>query len=118
MPYGQMPMLNTANGTTGGGNVISVAVSLGATANDLVAGVATKQIKVLSWVLTSLVADHTVQFEDGATDYTGVMNVGVAPNIAPFNEAGWFTVTVSLGLDFTTSGTTPLITGVLTYILV
>lgn len=105
-------------GKPNGKNIVSIDVNVAATANDLVSGVPGKQIKVLSFILTSLVADHTLQFEDGATDYTGVMNVGIAPVVAPFNEGGWFTVATGLGLDITTSGTTPLIDGVLTYILV
>lgn len=110
--------LGRANGVTGGSNVISVLINVAATANDLIAGVAGKRIKVLSFVVSSNGSDHTFKFEDGSLDYTGDLKIGLGPVVAPYNEAGWFTVTAGEGLDYTTSGSTPLIDGILTYILI
>lgn len=118
MAFGYQSQLGVANGVPGGSNVISVVINAAASADNLITGVSGKKIKVLSYILSSNTSTHTFKFEDGATDYTGDLKVGIGPVVAPYNEYGWFTVATGLGLDYTTGGSTPLVDGVLTYILV
>ena len=87
------------------------------TSDDVVTGVSGKKIKVLAFILTSTTSPCTAQWEDGATDYTGDMELDTGPVVAPYNEAGWFTVTVDLGLDITITALAS-IHGSLTYVLV
>jgi threonine synthase len=83
--------------------------------NVLLAAVAGKKIRVLSYVLVATTA-VTAKFQNGATDISGAMPLGATGVlVAPMNILGHFETAVNAALNLTL-GSAVAVAGHLTYI--
>lgn len=91
--------------------------------NTVVAAVAGKKIRVLSFIISSS-ADSGGQFQSDAgsdTALTGnlfTLIAGSGTVVAPFNPGGWFQTLAGEGLLFDTGSDADDVTGCISYILV
>lgn len=115
--HGQFGLLGRANGSPV--KTAAVNIDSATTTVDIVAGVSGKKIKVLGWVITGSGTTPTLRWEDSGTAYTGDMRCANGNANAPLSEFGWFTIALAgAGLDAVTTGTSPLLDGVVVYVLV
>ena len=87
--------------------------------DNLVSAVAGKRIKVLGWQIQATGNSPTVQWMEGTTQHTGLMNCGANHDCtAPVHAIGWFTLPTNTGLDMDLGGVSVNADGVVTYVLV
>lgn len=74
-------------------------------ANEIVAAVTGKRIRVLSYVLSASAAVNA-KWQSGSTDKTGLLYFAAAGYgaVAPFNEQGWFETAAGEALNLNLSG--------------